>query len=226
MNKLSIEQVELQVSRNLHPSLKVALQQVGYSVPQSYRVCVSLVDSGGRKKRSNAGAENWSPDSGRLEIWLEPCPENQIEENRATIAQDSGPEKQADSDSGTTVGLHPATVELIRALDRAEAKPGWNFVSLKKFRDEFLPSENLKAMQTDVAQQEVLRRAIEDRLVLTSKVPNPKSPQFPVTAIRLNRLMPQVKRILGQPDEDSDFHPVEIRGEPMSATIIRERRQR
>jgi hypothetical protein len=224
MSKLNIEQVELQVSRNLNPSLKSALQQVGYSVPQSYRVCVSLVDASGRKKRSTAGADNWSPDSGRLEIWLEPCPDNPVAENSVLPGRDSGLQNQP-NDPGPTVDVHPALVELVKALDRAESRPGWNFVSLKKFRDEFLPSENLKVMQTDVAQQEVLRRAIEDRLILTSKVPNPKSPQFPVTAIRLNRLMPQVKRILGQPDEDSDFHPVEIRGEPMSATIIRERHQ-
>jgi len=223
VSKLNIEQVELHVSRNLNPSLKSALQQAGYSVPDSYRVCVSLVDASGRKKRSNAGADNWSPNSGRLEVWLEPGLENPNEENH--VERDSGLQRQTGYDPGAEVRVHPATAELIKALDRAEARPGWNFVSLKKFRDEFLPSENLKAMQTDVAQQEVLRRAIEDRLILTSKVPNPKSPQFPVTAIRLNRLMPQVKKALGQPDlEDSDFHPVEIGGEPMSETIIRERR--
>ena len=224
MSKLSIEQVEVQVSRNLQPTLKSALQQVGYSVPLSHRLCVSLVDASGRKKRSNAGADNWSPDSGRLEIWLEPCPESQVESPVAT-ARDGGLHSQSGRSPGPIVDVHPAMAELIMALDRAEARPGWNFVSLKKFRDEFLPSENLNVMRTDVERQEVLRRAIEDRLILTSKVPNPKSPQFPVTAIRLNRLMPQVQMTLGQAEEDSDFHPVEIRGEPMSATIIRERRQ-
>lgn len=224
VNKLNIEQVELQVSRNLHPSLKSALEKVGYSVPDSCRVCVSLVDSKGRKKRSNAAAENWSPNSGKLEVWLEACPENQDKEASAR-AQNAELNTRVVSGRATP-DLHPATIELIRALDRAEARPGWNFVSLKKFRDEFLPAENLKEMRTDVAQQEVLRHAIEERLVLTSKVPNPKSPQFPVTAIRLNRLMPQVKSALGQPDDgESDFQPVEIRGEPMSDTIIRERHE-
>jgi len=56
-------------------------------------------------------------------------------------------------------------------------------------------------------------------------VPNPKSPQFPVTTVRLNRLMPEVKVVLGQNgSSDLDFHPVEIAGEPLSATILRERR--
>ena len=39
------------------------------------------------------------------------------------------------------IQVHPAEAELLRALDRAESTPGWNFVSLKKFRDEILPLE-------------------------------------------------------------------------------------
>jgi hypothetical protein len=114
---------------------------------------------------------------------------------------------------------------LVRALDHAEAKPGWNFVPLKKFRDEILPSKHVPSMRTDVERQNVLRSAIEKRLVLVGKVPNPKAPEFPVTTIRLNRLLPQVQAILGTLNTpDSDFHPVEIRGEPLSATILRERR--
>jgi hypothetical protein len=57
-----------------------------------------------------------------------------------------------------------------------------------------------------------------------SKVPNPKSPQFPVTAIRLNRLLPEIQAILGEQVADSDFRPVDIRGEQLSATVLRERR--
>ena len=80
-------------------------------------------------------------------------------------------------------------------------------------------------MQTDVERQNVLRSAIEKRLVLVGKVPNPKAPEFPVTTVRLNRLMPEVKTLLGQTvDADLDFRPIEIRGEPLSATILRERR--
>jgi len=68
---------------------------------------------------------------------------------------------------------------------------------------------------------------INKRFVLVGKVPNPKSPQFPVTTIRIekNRLMPEVKAVLGQSDSpDLDFAPIEISGEPLSATILRERR--
>jgi hypothetical protein len=121
--------------------------------------------------------------------------------------------------------VHQAEKELLKALDRAESTPGWSFVSLKKFRDEILPSEDVPSIRTDVERQNVLRSAIEKRLILKKPVPNPKSPQFPVTSIRLNRLMPEVQAILGAGGSpDLDFHPVEIRGEPLSTTILRERR--
>ncbi|MGA8488858.1 MAG: hypothetical protein WB711_00465, partial [Terriglobales bacterium] len=120
--------------------------------------------------------------------------------------------------------VHQADKELLKALDRAESTPGWSFVSLKKFRDEILPSEDVPSIRTDVERQNVLRSAIEKRLILKKPVPNPKSPQFPVTSIRLNRLMPEVQAVLGQPKKDLDFHPIHIKGEPLSAIILRERR--
>ena len=88
-----------------------------------------------------------------------------------------------------------------------------------------LLSEGFSWAGTDSARKSVLSDAINRRLVLTNPVPNPKSPQFPVTAIRLNRLMPEVKTILGNGGETMpDFHPVQIRGENLSATILRDRR--
>jgi hypothetical protein len=114
--------------------------------------------------------------------------------------------------------------DLVRTLDRVESRPGYQFVALKWFRDVALPGESLEWAQSDSLRQDLLREAIEKRLILTSKVPNPKSPQFPVTAIRLNRLLPDVQAILGEQVADSDFRPVDIRGEKLSATVLRERR--
>src|SRR5258708_28693750 len=42
-------------------------------VPKDYRVHVSLLDKSGRKKKKNASAENWSPDSGEIRIFFEPA---------------------------------------------------------------------------------------------------------------------------------------------------------
>ena len=73
--------------------------------------------------------------------------------------------------------------DLVQALDRSESRPGYGFVALKWFRDVVLPAFRWARLES--ARQAILREAIEKRFVLTSKVPNPKSPEFPVTAIRL-----------------------------------------
>jgi len=109
-------------------------------------------------------------------------------------------------------------------LNLAEHRPGFDFVSLKWFRDAALPAGGYEWAKSDSTRHQVLSDAIARRLILTNKVPNPKDPSFPVTAIRVNRQMPEVMKIIGEAwYADSDFHPVEIRGEPLSATIIRER---
>jgi hypothetical protein len=231
--KTRIEQVEPQFAQKLDSPLKNVLQELRYSIPENSSLRVSLLDASGRKKRSDAAADNWSPETGRIEIRFE-IPRSGDKE---VTADSVSPVRSSPASGGELSGsgatrsnyVHPAETDLVqalvRALDHAEAKPGWNFVPLKKFRDEILPSEHIPSMRTDVERQNVLRSAIEKRLVLVGKVPNPKAPEFPVTTIRLNRLLPQVQAILGTLNTpDSDFHPVEIRGEPLSATILRERR--
>jgi hypothetical protein len=210
-----IDQLEPELAQKLVSPLRNILHELRYSIPGRYQIRVSLLDANGRKKRSNASADNWSPESGRIEIRFEPAPEEQ---------------KTATPDEVShTADFSPNSLEtrLLKVLERAESTPGWNFVSLKKFRDEILPSEPFApgAFQpADVHWQEAIRRAIEKRLILVGKVPNPKSPQFPVTSIRLNRLMPEVQQVLGLPKKDLHFHPIHIKGEPLSVIILRERR--
>jgi hypothetical protein len=230
---VNIKEVESQIAQNLSGELRDSLNKVGYTIPEHCHPRVSLLDANGRKKRSNASADNWSPESGLIEIRLEPTPQQDRQlvaevpvqtQNPAHAQNHDLPKDAADSDGY----LHPAEAELLRALDRAESKPGWSFVPLKKFRDDILPlepRESIPSLRTDVEQRHMLQSVIDKRFVLVGKVPNPKSPQFPVTTIRLNRLMPQVKVALGQSgNPDLDFRPIEIRGEPLSATILRERR--
>jgi len=211
-----IDQLEPQLAQKLVNPLTDILSELQYAVPGKYKLRVSLLDANGRKKRSDASAQNWSPASGRIEIRFEPGPE---EQNMTSPEADRGANSTFTSDSLQT--------GLLRALDRAESTPGWNFVSLKKFRDEILPCEPFAPggfQPTDIHWQEAIRGAIEKRLVLTGRVQNPKSPQFPVTSIRLNRLMPEVQESLGLPKNKLGFHPIHIKGEPLSATILRERR--
>jgi hypothetical protein len=231
MEKIRIKQVEPRFAQELETPLKDTLKKFGYSIPESFRLRVSLLQANGRKKRSDAGADTWAPESERMEFWLEPSTAektgSQVEVPRPTeMLPLSNPTRAETSQSitGTGIQVHPSEVELLRALDRAESTPGWSFVSLKKFRDEILPLEDVPFLRSDVERQNALRYAIDKRLILRGKVQNPKSPQFPVTSIRLNRLMPEVQEVLGQPKKDFDFHPIHIKGEALSATILRERR--
>jgi len=232
MKKINIEQVESSIAEELDQPLKAALKRHGYPIHESFRLRLSLLNADGRKKRSNAVAHAWAPEKSEpAQFWLEPftAPEtvavSEVEQQTEKVHASSSLKSQPYGGvPGAAVDLHPAEVELLRALDRAESTPGWSFVSLKKFRDEILPSENLPSLRSDVERQNVLRSAIEKRLILRKPVPNPKSPQFPVTSIRLNRLMPEVQKLLGLPKNDMDFHPIHIKGEPLSAIILRERR--
>lgn len=226
---MTIGEIEPQIARKLEETLRQALLDLSYSLPQPYEPRVSLLDSKGRKKRSDASAGNWSPESGTIEIRFEAVSrkhEQLSSEIPHTPTNASAVEPQGSRHpSASETYVHPAEADLLRALDRAESTPGWTFVPLKKFRDEILPTEHLPSMRTDVEQRNVLRSAIEKKLILVGKVPNPKSPQFPVTTIRLNRLMPEVRTALGRGDNpDLDFHPLEIPGEPLSTTVLRERR--
>jgi len=233
MEQLKIDQVEPRFADELETPLKAALKKLGYSIPESFRLRVNLLQSNGRKKRSNAGAYTWAPESEPMQFWLEPSngpeavpdPAALVEqEPKAPLASSTTGPQAVRGVSGTSIYVHPAEAELLRALDRAECTPGWSFVSLKKFRDEILPAANVPSIRSDVERQSVIGSAIEKRFILTGKVQNPKSPQFPVTSIRLNRLMPAVQEVLGLQKRDLDFHPIHIKGEPVSATILRERR--
>ena len=227
MKKISIQQVEPRFAQELETPLKAVLKQLGYPIPESFRLRVSLLKANGRKKRSNAAADSWAPESERMQVWLEP---SSAEDKPAARVPDQLDDLSASaatldaSQNAASVYVHSAEADVLRALERAESTPGWSFVSLKKFRDEILPSVNIPSVRSDVERQNTLDSAIKKRLILTHKVQNPKSPQFPVTSIRVNRLMPEVQAVLGHAKKDLDFHPIHIKGEPLSATILRERR--
>jgi hypothetical protein len=221
---MTIEEVESRLEQGLaklrspeYKPLETLLQPL---IPKGYRVHVSLVDKNGRKKRKNASADNWSPDLGEVRVNFEPDVTNPD-----ILVAEQEPELSAESlaKPSATIATEPIT-DLVRTLNRVESRPGYQFVALKWFRDVALTGESFGWAQSESARQGILREAIEKRLILTSRVPNPKSPQFPVTAIRLNRLLPEIQAILGERASDSDFKPVEIRGEQLSATVLRERR--
>lgn len=217
MNDRSVRDIK-DLESLLEQSLSGALESLP---PQfnlaGHRLHVSLHDKKSqRKKRHNASAGSWSPESGEIRVSFEPSAEVPGISARQ-IAKERVEEAKVQLPSG-------ALCDLIRHLDRAESKPGYGFVALKWFRDAVLPAVRPEWADSDV-RNTALREALDKRLVLTSKVPNPKSPEFPVTAIRVNRLLAETRAILGSPETAGvGFQPVEIRGEPVSATILRERR--
>lgn len=214
----TIEQVESQFEQKVHE----ALRELDL-LPEGFKHRVRFHGKTKDKKKTAVFEKNWSPETDTIYIRFEPVPDvSRHLPQPATNSTVSAPPSVPAQNS--PIAADPLS-DLIRALDRVESRRGYDFVSLKWFRDAALPSAGLSWASADATRQSVLRGAIDKRLILTSKVPNPKSPQFPVTAIRLNRLMPEVRTILGSGDASvPDFHPVEIRGENLSATVLRERR--
>lgn len=187
------------------------------------RIRVSLLDKNQRKKRKNASAEYWAPESGgQILVYFELASEPEPSSAQRVAAV--SPEAASPAPPPVSSQASTSLADLIRALNDAELRPGYGFVALKWFRDQVMPAVRPEWSTPD-ARSAILRDAIERGLVLTSKVPNPKSPAFPVTAIRLNRSASGTAEILGVPAPPPDeFRPIAIRGEALSQTILRERR--
>jgi hypothetical protein len=91
-----------------------------------------------------------------------------------------------------------AIEDVVRVLARAESDPNFTFVALKFLRDQLLPRHVPWAMIPHEAQIQI-NRSIDAGAVLTTKVENPRQPQYPVTAVRLNRENPIVVKVLAEP---------------------------
>ena len=209
----TIHDVRMDLQQVIGAPVQAYLPQVA-----GYDVEVDIIENH-RKKRSDAACESWRPEIGEIRIRFVVRP---------PIASPAV-EPQRGNSLGNGALRHdiprPSVQELAESLSRAERRPGYSFVSIKWFRDKVLPAEGYAWAETYEARSEALRVAIEDGVILTSKVPNPNAPTFPVTAIRLNRGHPDVVSALGSAEVSlDDFAPVEIRGEPLSETVIRERR--
>jgi len=216
---MTIKEAEAQVEEKISEAFK-ELKELNV-LPAGYR-CRAHIRGQSRKKRQSASFEtSWSPDSDSIEITFERNPER----SQAQLQPMPGIPAVAPLNSSSKPGsVSEPLSDLIKALDRAQSLPGFRFVALKWFRDTVLPSEGFSWFSADTVRN-VLRDAIERRIILTRKEPNPRSPQFPVTAIWLNQTMPEVQATLGCRDKPpSDFQPVPIRGENLSATVLRERR--
>jgi hypothetical protein len=203
--------IELQIAKAIRDSLRELK-----ILPDGYQCDVHL-HRGNRKKRRDAEFEgNWDPN--RDSIWIAFSPmeeEDEIATEKVAVSTKMPKTEPAED----------RLLDLLRALDRAESRPGYEFVSLKWFRDTALAHEGFSWASDEAARHDTLREAIDRRWILTSKVANPRPPNFPVTAIRLNRLMPEVNAALGRHNMGPPpFRPIKIRGESLSSTVRHDRR--
>lgn len=119
------------------------------------------------------------------------------------------------------IDYEEALTQMLDALQRAEQER--RFVGIKWFRDRYLPEQNFSWSQDSRTCGAMLRIGTEDELVVTHKVTNPKNPEHPVTAIRVNRNHPRFRDAPPAPAQPR-FQPVRIRGDGLSSTVVEQRR--
>lgn len=198
------------------------------TIPQTkgYSIQVEIYERD-RKKRRDASMDSWQPGMGEIRIKFGSPVNAHVAMN--TVAPDPVESDSTDFHAKAPQDVKPKAFswlgDLIEALRKAEERPGFDFVALTWFRDFVLPAEAPNLANSPSARTEILRDATREGIIFTSKVPNPKSPAFPVTAVRLNRQHPDVVAVLGAPGNDAaDFKPVRISGDDLSDTVLRERR--
>jgi len=197
-----------------------------FLAPPGYAAIVELCGENGRSKRRDAYATNWSPEEDELRIYFERTDDDMTPAlrprsgGRARPVAASRPDAEYEEDDSQLMAI-PADMdvrvkELCAALAEAE-RGGHAFIALKWFRDSFLPRKAFRWNQHPDSRQMVLAECIQRGVVMTSKIPNPKTPAYPTTTIRLNRAE------AGLPEEAQRFRPVSVLGEPVSAGFDQER---
>ena len=170
--------------------------------------------NGSRKVREDASASYFDPDRCELVISFVPLEVRQHEDAQPGYGAVHSDEPAGELDFERAMG------QLVDELKAAEGvRP---FVGLKWFRDQFLPGCGHSWTRDQKTNGALLRRMTEQRLILTSQVPNPNQPLHPVTAIRVNRRHPRFQPDV--PGRSAGFKPVRIRGGSISDTVLSDRR--
>ncbi|MDE0392795.1 MAG: hypothetical protein OXI57_12090 [Rhodospirillales bacterium] len=168
-----------------------------------------------RKVRRTADASYFDPD--RCDVVIEFVPSDSADDGDGwtDAGGDTGDTARASALDGET-----AMDQLLKAL--SEMERARELVSLKWFRDQYLPACGYDWARDPRACGTLLLQATGQRLILTSQVPNPNNPLDPVTAIRINRRHPRFET--NSQSRRSQFEPVRIRGGAIADTVIGDRR--
>ncbi len=212
-----IEEALNELAYSQDPGMARALR---FLAPPGYQAIVELCSENGRSKRRTASADSWSPEEDEVRIYFERTGGDEaaprvIHAQRATASR-AAEEEDEEQGEPLPADIDARVKELCAALAEAE-RGGHAFIALKWFRDSFLPRKAFRWNQHPETRQAVLAEAIQRGVVFTSKIANPKTPAYPTTTIRLNRAE------AGIPEEVQRFHPVEVQGEGVAASIDEER---
>ncbi len=224
VNNMSIPDAEEMIEEALNdlsfssdPGLALSLH---FLAPAGYQAIVELCGENGRSKRRNAMANTWTPEEDEVRIYFERIDDTEAPPRPARASRPFA-EQAFDEDEDGQEAVIPADIdarvkELCAALAEAE-RGGHAFIALKWFRDSFLPRKAYRWNQHPESRQAVLAEAIQRGVVVTSKIANPKTPAYPTTTIRLNRVE------AGMPEEAQRFHPVTAHGDSIAEAIEEER---
>ncbi len=209
-------EIEAAFSRLRRAQLPAGLESLRYLAPPTglaARILLQYED--GKKIKRTDDAGSWNPQTCRATISFE------LEDDESTETIDHA----SNGESGQ-IAVEIQLRNLILALDVAERDVRFvGFVGLKAFRDQFLLARGLTWATDPEVRHYALAKAINSGLILRTSVPNPKRPDFPTTAVKVNKEHPIVTEILREADSDrAVFKPVKIRGKSLSSTIIEERR--
>ena len=218
-----IEEALEELAFSTDPGLSRALR---FLAPAGYQAIVELCGENGRSKRRNASATTWNPEEDEVRIYFERVDGSSEDDEDRTGSQvriraprpvtaifDDG--NNAGNDGPLPADIDDRIKDLCSTLAEAE-RGGHAFIALKWFRDSFLPRKSFSWNQSAESRQMILAEAILRGVVLTSKIPNPKTPAYPTTTIRLNRAE------AGVPEEAQRFRPVAAQGDSLSEALMEE----
>jgi hypothetical protein len=160
--------------------------------PRGFVVHVELAPYTDHAREDDWSRTRWDARNGEVHIGYEPARDDSGREERGFAGDEArGPAALGPRSPDPQSALR----DVARVVLRAENDPAFKFLALKFLRDQLLPRQVAWAAYPHEAQMRI-NYAIDQRVLITSKIENPRAPQYPVTAVRLNREHPVVQELL------------------------------
>ena len=211
----TIEDARKALAEALAPILAANLPQA-----EGYQIRLEIIENG-RKTLGFVSCEDWKAASGEIRIKFGPVA---APGRHAFPGATGGAAEYDESGDREYVYTEQDYSDLARALHDVEKACKPAPVPLEHFLDSCLPALDCDWCKWRGGRVNAVRRGIEDGIIFPSWMPDPDSPESWVKGLRLNNSHPFVVKVLyGANRGLDDFKPMEIRGEPLSETIIRNR---